>query len=68
MVFQIKPTASLDYATMKQRNTRCNAESPSQQKFLMTFMGVGGAGEIPDGWESSSDTADPYRGWDQGTW
>lgn len=34
----------------------------------MTFMGVGGAGEIPDGWESSSDTADPYRGWDQGTW
>lgn len=34
----------------------------------MTFMGVGGSGpsgEIPDGWESSSDTANPYGGWDQ---
>ena len=32
MAFQIKSTANLDYATMKQKNTRCNAESPSQLK------------------------------------
>lgn len=39
------------------------------KRFLMTFMGVGGSGasgEIPDGWESSSDTKNPCGGWDQG--
>lgn len=63
----MKSTANLDYTTTKQRNTSHNAESPSQQKVPDDITGVGGSGpsgEIPDRWES--DTANPYRGWDEG--
>lgn len=68
MAFQIKSTANLDYATTKQTQDAMQKVRPSE-RFLMTFMGVGGSGlsgEIPDEWESSSDTANPYGGWDQG--
>nr|XP_025971998.1 platelet-derived growth factor subunit A [Dromaius novaehollandiae] len=65
MAFQIKSTASLNYATMKQRNTRRNAESPSRPKFSDGSYGgrwLRGVGGNSSWTESSSDTANPYGG------